>query len=545
MIKIFFFLLLNYFSLVGYSIFFKNKILRNKNLEFINLDIFYGIFFVILIAIITNFFSPLIYYGILFVPFGLILLILFLKDYTFKINFLSFTLILFFFIFISFSNQLAGDTPFYHLQTIKWFSEFKISFGLANLEPRYGIDSIWHILLSIFNITIFDVNLIYHFNLIIYAIVFNELFNVKNNNIKKLSFGFLFLSLSFLLIYNFIHPMKNGTIFSNLGSPEVDTLAMLFFILSGFVFLKINEINEKDNYIQLLVIIVSLTYLTKLSYVMTILFLIFLLLDFKKLLKMKIIIFAFLVNILWVLRNLIISGCAIFPLKITCLDFSWTYNSNEIEIFSKIIRSFARDTPLRKKYMDFNYTIETNDWFIPWFNTYFLETSLLIICSFILLISITSLIIMYFLNKKIFLSKNFYFFLLICILSLFFWLQAPEIRFGYGYIISLTILFVSLLYMSFVQKITFINKNILNFIFILILLANVQKNSQNFQKINLDKSNNFNYDNFDLIYKENGYEIYRPPPSISCGFFPKICVYQEGEYSVNSNLSYLIFKKNK
>ena len=204
----------------------------------------YGIFFVILLAIISNFFIPLIYLGIIFVPIGLILIFLFFKKYVFKINFFSYFLILFFFIFISYSNQLVGDSNFYHLQTIKWFSEFKLSFGLANLEPRYGLNSLWHIFLSIFNFSILEINLIYHVNLIIYAIVFNEIFSFKNKNMSKLSYIYLFFTLSMLLTYSFIHPMKNGTIFYNLGSPEVDTLAMIFFILSGFLFLKIYEIKK-------------------------------------------------------------------------------------------------------------------------------------------------------------------------------------------------------------------------------------------------------------------------------------------------------------
>ena len=100
--------------------------------------------------------------------------------------------------------------------------------------------------MSIFNFSILEINLIYHVNLIIYAIVFNEIFSFKNKNMSQLSYIYLFFTLSMLLTYSFIHPMKNGTIFFyNLGSPEVDTLAMIFFILSGFLFLKIYEIKKK------------------------------------------------------------------------------------------------------------------------------------------------------------------------------------------------------------------------------------------------------------------------------------------------------------
>ena len=543
MIKLFFFLLIIYISLIGFSIYFIDKILRLKKKEFYNLDILYGIFFVILLAIISNFFIPLIYLGIIFVPIGLILIFLFFKKYVFKINFFSYFLILFFFIFISYSNQLVGDSNFYHLQTIKWFSEFKLSFGLANLEPRYGLNSLWHIFLSIFNFSILEINLIYHVNLIIYAIVFNEIFSFKNKNMSKLSYIYLFFTLSMLLTYSFIHPMKNGTIFYNLGSPEVDTLAMIFFILSGFLFLKIYEIKKKIDYIPLLIITISLTYLTKLSYIFSILFFVILLIQFKKLYKTKIVFLALFLNFIWLLRNFIISGCGVFPLKFTCLNFSWAFNQNDIDIFSKIIRSFARDTPMRDKYMDFNYTLETGDWFLPWFNSYFLETSLLIILSLISIIFIFLIILAYFLGKKIDPGKNYFYFLSICFLSSLLWLQAPEIRFGYGYLISLSTLIVSLFYFIIIKKIKFINNKIFNLIIILLFAANIQKNIQNFNKLNLNIKYNFNYNNFELVQKNNNFEIYKPPPTVSCGFFPKICVYEESEYLVESYLNYLIFKR--
>ena len=546
MIKLFFILFFIYISLIGYSLFFKSIVLSNKEYKFYNLDIFYGIFVTVLIAIILNFFIPLVFLGYFFVPVGLFFLIFLRKKYLFENNFLIFSLILFFFIFISYSNgsHLAGDTPYYHLQTIKWSSNYKISFGLANLEPRYGMNSLWHILISIFNIPIFNVNPIYHFNLIIYAITFNEIFNKKNYDTKKISFGYLYLTLSFFLIYSYIHPMINGTIFLNLGSPEVDTISMLLFILSGFLFIKVEKSNDESD-ISILLILTTLCYLTKLSYVVSILFILFLLINKKSLLKIKIIPYIILINIIWVMRNFFISGCGIFPFKFTCLNFSWTYDLSKIEIFSKIIRSFSRDTPLRAKYMDFNYTLKTFDWLVPWFKTYFLETSLLIICSLIALISFLFFILYELFFKKIELSKSFYLFFIICFLSICLWFQAPEIRFGYGYIISFSILLFLTVFNVFNKKFNFINKITLNLVMVVLISANFYKNYNNINKINSDIEHKFNYKNFILISENNNFNFFKPPSSFSCGFFSEICVYADEKYIVSSKFNYLTFKRIK
>jgi hypothetical protein len=379
MFKLFFILFFIYLSLVGYSLFFKYSLLKNSNFTFYNLDIFYGLGLLSLVAIMTNFFFPLIYLGFFFIISGLVFFFIFKRNIFFKNNLLTFSILLFFFIFISYKSpyNLAADTPFYHLQTIKWLSDFKISFGLANLEPRYGLNSIWHI------------------NLIIYAVTFNEIFSREDKNIKSLSFIYLYVTLSFVLVYAFIHPAYNGTIFNNLGSPEVDIISMFFFILSGYIFLKINE-EKNSNHLEILIILVIFCYLTKLSYaisVLFILFIVFTLISLKSFFKQKLLYFAILINFFWIIRNFIISGCGIFPLNFTCLDFSWAYEKKDLEIFSNLIKSFSRDTPSREKYYDFKHTLETFNWLGPWLETYFLQTAILVICSIIAIFSFFSRVV--------------------------------------------------------------------------------------------------------------------------------------------------------
>ena len=549
MFKLFVILSLIYLSLVGYSLFFKYLILKNNNKIFYNLDIFYGLGFVIFIAIVVNFYYPLIYLSFIIIVPGIVILLTFKKKISFKCNLFSFLILLFFFIFISYKSpyNLAADTPFYHLQTIKWLSDFKISFGLANLEPRYGLNSIWHIMISLFNFKIFNINLIYHINLIIYAVTFNEIFSREVKNIKSLSFIYLYVTLSFILIYALIHPAYNGTIFNNLGSPEVDIVAMLFFILSGYTFLKIHE-DKSSNQLEILIILVIICYLTKLSYVTSALFLLFLIFssaNLKNFFKQKILYFAITINFFWILRNLIISGCAVFPLNFTCLNFSWAYEKKELEIFYNLIKSFSRDTPLREKYYDFNYTLETFNWLRPWFETYFLQTAILIICSIIFIFSFISLVVYFIIKKNLILKKEFYLFLIVCFLSTYLWLYAPEVRFGYGYIISISTLLASGIIYILINNQNFVKRYHLNLIIFIIYFAVFYKNLSNFKIISLDIEHNFNYENFSIVSKDNDYNFFKPPSGNNCAFFLEFCVYQEGSYQASLKSGYFFFTKHK
>jgi hypothetical protein len=71
-------------------------------------------------------------------------------------------------------------------------------------------------------------------------------------------------------------------------------------------------------------------------------------------LKEKINIFMIILFLIWFLKNLIISGCLIFPVIFTCLNPDWAPSTDEIDYFSKVIKGFARDTRDRLRYTDFN-----------------------------------------------------------------------------------------------------------------------------------------------------------------------------------------------
>ena len=108
----------------------------------------------------------------------------------------------------------------------------------------------------------------------------------------------------------------------------------------------------------------------------------------------------------WIVKNFLISGCFIFPLNFTCINTAWSPGIDEIETYKNVVKSFARDTRERLRYLDFNHTIHTFNWFLPWFKDYALNTSLLKISFLIIFCSST----IFFLLKKYTKIINFSFY---------------------------------------------------------------------------------------------------------------------------------------
>ena len=154
MLNSYFLLLLIYFSLSGYSILTKVIIFKKIEKNFENLDVFYGFLFLILLTLFLNFIIPIKYISIPTIILGLILTLFFLikKKIIFK-DIRSFVLILLSIIFITHHHWPNIDTEVYHLQIINKVYHEKIIFGFANIEEKYGMNSVWQIFLSLFNIS--------------------------------------------------------------------------------------------------------------------------------------------------------------------------------------------------------------------------------------------------------------------------------------------------------------------------------------------------------------------------------------------------------
>ena len=84
----------------------------------------------------------------------------------------------------------------YHLQIIKWIKNYKATFGLSNLEIRYGMNASWHSFISLMDINYNLFSIKYYLNSIVLALIINE---ITVQKIVRKSNIFLFLTVCYLL----------------------------------------------------------------------------------------------------------------------------------------------------------------------------------------------------------------------------------------------------------------------------------------------------------------------------------------------------------
>ena len=438
------------FSIFGYSYLFKTIFFRDKNIFITNLDFFYGLILLYLISLLLHFFAPLAIYSEFIILIGLILSFYSFFKNKLKISILRYLIIIFIFSFIAYYGKNNVDSPLYHLQIIKWLTEYKLVFGLANLEWRLGVNYPWYSLISLLNIDFFKYSNKYYVSLIFFAFLFYETLN--KNKILKSSI-FLSLAFSYLFIYSLIHPYHYGVVLNHIGNPEKDLFNMLLFISLIYTYLRITELknlSDQNNLISILFVVLMLTLMQTTIYLFISIVFIFMLFDIIKLKQnIKIIIILSFIFLLWIFKSIATSGCLIFQIPLTCLNTDWTIDLSTLKFHIDETKRYSRSLPSLEMVNDTYKTIETFLWFKSWFKNYFLTTALHQINSILLFFS--SILGIYLLIKKKLKIEKYDALLILSILfvNLTCMLLIPEIRYYWGPHIALSIICISLIIWSF------------------------------------------------------------------------------------------------
>ena len=215
------------------------------------------------------------------------------------------------------SNVYRPDAGLYHLPFINILNEEKIIFGLSNLHFRYAHTSILQHTSAIFNNYILGVNgIVLPSALLASAVFINFTSRIINLiNLKQYNFELIFL----ILIQIFIFFKINR--YSEFGNDAPAHL-LFFYLISKIIENKFSN-NEILNLSLLILFIIQ-------NKIILICSLLFIPLIVKKnqileLLKNPKFYFITLFFLVWIMKNIAISGCAIFPVTLTCYDgFSWS-----------------------------------------------------------------------------------------------------------------------------------------------------------------------------------------------------------------------------
>jgi len=541
-----FFYFVIFFSGRGISILLK---IQDKKYFFLPLSMYYpiiGLFYIGNISIVLNFFidiAELISLIVLTIP----LLFNFLNfknlsSLNLKIENLVSYLITPIIIGVSVANiNIAYDAGLYHLNHQYWIKNFKIVLGLANNHMRYGYSSIIeHINVNFWLVDKNDTYnfILLHFTNIIFIVFFCQLI------LKLLTSKYYKFSIS-LLIYGFLDNFgfnggKNGFIEVE-SITKQDTPFAVIFLSSTFMlycFLSKDKISISKSEIRLLFIFTLFaTQLRILGAIALVSFVLICIYKFSMKETIKIIfknefILSFL-GILFLIKNLLTSGCFLYPIKQLCVK---TLPWSSVSGYSSASAESAGLSNFHIALTTKNYQSWFNDWTSK-------EVNLIVFKNFIITFSV--ILILLILNQFIFKEqKNRYLVtqLIYCLISISIWLiTAPGIRMGVGLFLS-SVFVVSNIFNSEKVPSVIIKYHKLLMVFYLLVVALIPQTNNyiafadSYKDISLVKIRS---QKIQYIENENGFGVL-PENGDQC-WVNLECV-RNKNVTKNSYFSYIIFK---
>ena len=322
-----------------------------------------------------------------------------------------------------------GDSQGYHFLTAKWFEDFKIIPGLANVHGRFGFNSSFFTTTAAFSFRHFAGQALYIVNPVIISLFYGWLamktFSVRN---QLLSVVYIFVGIALFRV-----------LLIGLNSPTPDAVAAIlvvyiFIIVAEYVAGTATVSRQK----ALLIIVLAAFALTiKLSTAPLILPAVFLFIEkklyagYKNVLLLSVAIAVIIAP--WLLRNYIISGYFIYPLPFTALfNLDWQVPAQLARYDKLLIHNGPKMISHEWEYLE---SLSIIEWLPLWIkahdtagellNIFFLGASLLVaaVCA-----------------VRLWMSKHFSSLLVVAFAfaGVVFWLyNSPDYRFGMPFTMSL------------------------------------------------------------------------------------------------------------
>ena len=431
-----------FFSSSGFLL--KYLIFKKKDTTQFTENGLFGFIFIGLISLGLNFFFPL---NILVnnIVFFLIFFLAYILDF-FNQNLLKliknlFLVSLIAFLFLIYSNVNRPDGFLYHLPYSQIINDHKIIIGASNIHFRFGHISIFQYISSFFVNSIYSKNgLLIPISLVpsffyIYCVrkFINDFDNVKTRLNSYIIFLFFVIS-----VYAFNR-------YSGWGN---DAQVHIFYFLTIIYLLDLSN-NKNDLELFYKLCLTSLfTFLIKPFHFITLIipFVYFLFYKNKiNIIKSRSSIFLTIFFSMWILKNILISSCAIYPLLITCNDkLSW-FNKSDIIEQSLSGEAWSKDWINREnKSLDYENFVTDFNWVKAWSNNHL---KIIVEKIFpVIIFLILNILLFYFTNclKRNFSKEKNKFFLSFFFFSLFtsflWFVKFPLYRFGVSYIYTTLIL---------------------------------------------------------------------------------------------------------
>ncbi|PWV48158.1 hypothetical protein [Chitinophaga sp. S165] len=329
-------------------------------------------------------------------------------------------------LYLSVQPHVSFDEGLYYAQFVQWMKTYKAVPGLANLHTRFGFNSQWHVLATFFDIswlTGFNSN---HLNGALYLLTALYLFPLEkdNNFIRLMKAGLLILiSMPQFCVYNIIAPAADSVIF------YVGCLVALIWLEK-----KANGETPVEGHGNIFLLFLPAFLITvKISSIPVLLLsaiIYFEALRAKKYLQLTAMLGIALFTVApWIIRNIILTGYPLFPIEQPdFLHTGWAVDMSRLRSTRLDITTFAY-------YHVADYARYASDTFFQrmsfWFNNclkYYEKAVVL----FVLISPIIVLI-----RRKHLPTGGLSLYLFLLAGCCFWYIQAPDLRFGYSYIAPL------------------------------------------------------------------------------------------------------------
>lgn len=344
-------------------------------------------------------------------------------------------------------DPFGYDAGMYHAQTIQWFANYKAIFGLGNLHGNLAFNSNFHLLAAFFSLSFLKLHsfqqVLGSYIILLFTLhAFPKIVHYKNITSIFYSGSLLFITIYFR---------------DSINSPSPDISATIYILLLFSMLLEkinTNSISILDNNYAIFIFVAISLLAVKLSAICGVCGFIFIAIYCKW--TYKHIYFVILIGMVciipWLTRNVILSGYLVYPFPaIDIFDVDWklplTYameDKNEIYYFTRYNSLYPRFVYMEESYIK---SIMPDKWFSLWFSDlwWINKANFVFLCVTAFIIP-TILLLSY--KQKILtekLKQLFLLWLFAWIGVLFWFINAPDFRFGYGFIFAAVLVAILLI----------------------------------------------------------------------------------------------------
>ncbi len=341
-------------------------------------------------------------------------------------------------LFLSTSEIIHPDSLNYHVFSTQIFDKYGTIPGLANLKPQFGFQSIWFSALAFFDFPVSQTGPLFILNgsVMIWISIFLISKAVGKMGIKSgpplLNNGFWYL----ILILFFILSWTQIRLTASSLSP--DFIAAVSILLAFYFFTNKEYLISQERSDLLSVFFSTIAITIKLSAAPVLLLPAFIIGDWimrgKWLFAFRIAICLILLSAPVLIRNVISSGYPFYPSSLAAIyPFDWKIDSFRIIQLQHYITSYAR-FPIIMSNVVQEYNIPIRIWLPTWWrHLYLIDKTLILIIAF----GIPTVMLFFRTWIRLFSLRTFAAFFVAITGVLFWFVEAPDPRFGTGFLLPL------------------------------------------------------------------------------------------------------------